>query len=193
MDLLDHIRHKRTQKRKKQLFEREVFTKISTLVRWYGLDENFLKQLDTVENYPPGDKMDFVRVKTKKPFEFPLFCLCSRDEYDLTQAILRKVNSPYLLFAHSPEEILLSEILYHMNAELRPEELRRYDFVTLLVYEHAKKILKELANQAAQIGNIIDTDCEAENIENKKSPCSTLAEHVKLLQNFIAKVESAAS
>jgi hypothetical protein len=193
MDLLDHIRHKQTQKRKKQLFEREVFTKISTLIRWYGLDENFLKHLDTAENHKPGEKMDYVWVKTKKPFEFPLFSLCTRDEYDMTQAILRKVNNPYVAFAHSPEEILVSGILYHMSAELRPEELRRYDFETLLVYEHAKKALKELDNPAAQIGNTIDTDGETENIENKKSPCSTLTEHIRMLKNFIAKVESTAS
>jgi hypothetical protein len=193
MNLLEHIKHKRTRKRKKQLFEREVFTKISTLVRWYGLDENFLKKLDNAEDYPPSEKMDFVRVRTKKPFEFPLFSLCSWDEYDLTQALLRKVNNPYLSFAHSPEEILLSGILYHMNAELRPEELRRYHFETLLLYEHAKKYLKDIANQAAEIGKTIDTGCETENIENKKSQCGSLTEHIKMLHNFITKVESTAS
>lgn len=193
MNLLEHIRHKRTRKRKKQLFEREVFTKISALVRWYGLDENFLKKLDNAEDYPPREKMDFVRVRTKKPFDFPLFSLSSRDEYDLTRALLRKVNNPYLSFAHSPEEILLSGILYRMNAELRPEELRRYHFETLLLYEHAKKYLKDLANQAAEIGKTIDTGCETENIENKKSQCGSLTEHIKMLHNFITKVESTAS
>ena len=193
MTLLEHIRHKRTRKRKKQLFEREVFTKISALVRWYGLDENFLKKFDNVEDYPPGEKMDFIRVRTKKPFDFPLFSLSSRDEYDLTRALLRKVNNPYLSFAHSPEEILLSGILYHMNAELRPEEFRRYDFETLLFYEHAKKYLKDLANQTAEIGKTIDIGCETENIENKKSQCGTLTEHIKMLHNFITKVESTAS
>jgi len=193
MDLLDHIKHKRTQKIKKQPFEREVFTKISTLVRHYGLDENFLKHLDTPEDYPPGEKMDFLRVKPKKPFEFPLFSLCSRDEYDLTQALLRKVNNPYLSFAHSPEEILMSGMLYHMNAKLRPEALRRYDFETLLAYEHAKKYLKELANQAAQIGKTTDTGRETETIKNKKSQFGTLTEHVKLLHTFVKKVESTSS
>ena len=193
MDLLEHIRHKRTRKRKKQLFEREVFTKISTLVRWYGLDEIFLKKLDHVEDYPSVEKMDFIRVRTKKPFDFPLFSLSSRDEHDLTRSILRKVNNPYLSFAHSPEEILLSGILYRMNAELRPEKLRRYDFETLLLYEHAKKVLKDLANQAAEIGKAIDTGCETENIENKKSQCGALTEHIKMLHNFITKVESTAS
>jgi hypothetical protein len=193
MNLLEHIRHKRTRKRKKQLFEREVFTKISALVRWYGLDENFLKKLDNAEDYPPREKMDFVRVKTKKPFDFPLFSLSSRDEYDLTRALLRKVNNPYLSFAHSPEEILLSGILYRMNAKLRPEELRRYHFETLLLYEHAKKYLKDIANQAAEIGKTIDTGCETENIENKKSQCGSLTEHIKMLHNFITKVESTAS
>lgn len=193
MKLLDHIKHKRTRKRKKQLFEREVFTKISTLVRWYGLDETFLKEIDTAADYPSREKVDFIRVKTKKPLEFPLFSLCSRDEYNLTQAILSKVNNPYLLFAHSPKEILLSGTLYHMNAELRPEQLKRYDFETLLVYEHAKKYLKESGNQESQIGKTINTYCETENNENKKLPRGNLTERVKLLHNFIAKVETTSS
>jgi hypothetical protein len=193
MDLLEHIRHKRTRKRKKQIFEREVFTQISAMVRWYGLDESFLKKLDNVEDYPSVEKMDSIRIKTKKPFDFPLFSLSSRDEYDLTRAILRKMNNSYVSFAHSPEEILLSGILYGMNAELRPEELRRYDFETLLMVEHAKKVLKDLGNQAAKISKTIDTDCETKNIENKKSPCGTLTEHIKMLHNFITKIESTAS
>lgn len=193
MDLLEHIRHKRTRKRKKQIFEREVFTQISAMVRWYGLDESFLIKLDNVEDYPSVEKMDFIRIKTKKPFDFPLFSLSSRDEYDLTRAILRKMNNSYVSFAHSPEEILLSGILYRMNAELRPEELRRYDFETLLMVEHAKKVLKDSGNQAAKISKTIDTDCETKNIENKKSPCGTLTEHIKMLHNFITKIESTAS
>jgi hypothetical protein len=193
MNLLEHIRNKRTRKRKKRSFEREIFTQISTLVRWYALDENFMKKLDNVEDYPPGKKMDFVRVKTKKPFDFPLFSLCSRDEYDLTRTILRKVNTPYLLFAHSPEEILLSEILYRMNTELQPEKLMRYDFETLLLYERAKTYLKDSANQAAEVDNTIDSGCETEIIENKKSKCITSTEHIKMLHNFISKVESTAS
>jgi len=193
MTLLEHIRNKRTRKRKKQLFEREIFTKISTLVRWYALNENFMKKLDNVEDYTPAEKMDFVRVKTKKPFDFPLFSLCSRDEYDLTRAILRKVNTPYLSFAHSPEEILLSGILYRMNTELQPEKLMRYDFETLLLYEHAKTYLKDSANQAAEVDKPIDTGCETEIIENKKSKCITSTEHIKMLHNFISKVESTPS
>ena len=193
MDLLEHIRHKRTRKRKKQIFEREVFTQISAMVRWYGLDESFLKKLDNVEDYPSVEKMDFIRIKTKKPFDFPLFSLSSRDEYDLTRAILRKMNNSYVSFAHSPEEILLSGILYRMNAELRPEELRRYDFETLLMVEHAKKVLKDSGNQAAKISKTIATDCETKNIENKKSPCGTLTEHIKMFHNFITKIESTAS
>ncbi|MGD2149200.1 MAG: hypothetical protein PVJ20_00730 [Desulfobacterales bacterium] len=193
MDLLEHIRHKRTRKRKKQIFEREVFTQISAMVRWYGLNESFLKKLDNVEDFPSLEKMDFIRVRTKKPVDFPLFSLSPQDEYDLTRAILRKVNNSYVSFAHSPEEILLSGILYRMNAELRPEQLRRYDFETLLMVEHAKKVLKDSANQAARIGKTIDTGCEKENIEDEKLPCGTLTEHIKMLQNFITKIESTAS
>jgi hypothetical protein len=80
-----------------------------------------------------------------------------------------------------------------MNANLRPEALRRYDFETLIAYEHAKKYLKELANQAAQIRKTTDAGRKTETIENKKSQLGTLTEHVKLIHTFIAKVESAAS
>ena len=190
MNLLEHIRNKRTRKRKKRSFEREIFTQINALVRWYGLDKNFLKKIDTAKDDPSIEKMDFVRVITKKLFDFPLFSLCSRDEYELTQAIIKKVNTPYLPFAHSPEEILLSKILYRMNAELKPDQLRRYDFETLLLCEHAKTYLKASANQAAEIGKTIDAGCETENTENEKSPYSTLTEHMKMLHNFIVKVES---
>jgi hypothetical protein len=193
MNLLEHIRHKRTRKRKKQPFERKLFTQISALVRWYGLDENFPKKLDHVEAYPSVRDMDFIRVKTKKPVDFPLFSLCSRDEYDLTRAILRKVTNPYVWFAHSPEEILLSGILYGMNAELRPETLRRYDFKTLLLYEHAKKYLEDSANPEGKIGKTIDTSYETEYIEDEKSPCGAFTEHIKMLHNFIAKIENTVS
>ncbi|MGD2028796.1 MAG: hypothetical protein PVG86_02570 [Desulfobacterales bacterium] len=193
MNLLEDIRHKRTRKRKKHPFERKVFTQISALIRWYGMDENFLKKLDHVENDLSIEKMDFIRVKAKKPVDFPLFSLSPRDEYDLTRAILRKVNNPYVSFAHSPEEILLSGVLYRMNAQLRPEALKRYDFETLLMVEHAKNVLKDSANQAAEVDNTPDTGLETENIENEKSPCGTLSEHIKMLHNFIAKVESTVS
>ena len=193
MNLLKDIRHKRTRKRKKHPFERKVFTKISTLVRWYGLDENFLKKLDNIKDYSPGDKMDFIRVRTKNPFDFPLFSLSSRNEYDLTRTLLRKANNPYLSFAHSPKEILLSGVLYRMNAELRPEALKHYDFETLLMVEYAKKVLKDLGNQAAEVDNTPDKGLKTENIENEKLPCETLAEHIKMLHNFIATIESTAS
>jgi hypothetical protein len=187
MNLLEHIRHKRTRKRKKQPFERKLFTQISALVRWYGLDENFLKKLDHVEAYPSVREMDFIRAKTKKPVDFPLFSLCSRDEYDLTRAILRKVTNPYVSFAHSPEEILLSGTLYGMNAELRPEALRRYDFKTLLLY------LEDSANPEGKIGKTIDTRYETEYIEDEKSPCDAFTEHIKMLHNFVEKIENTVS
>jgi hypothetical protein len=193
MNLFDHIRHKHTEKREKHPFERELFTQISALVRWYGLDESFLKKLDHFEDDMSVKKMDFIKITTKKPVDFPLFSFSSRDEYDLTRTILRKVNNPYIWFAHCPEEILLSGILYRMNAELPAEALRCYDFETLLRVEYAKMALKNSENRSNKVGEILDTGYEREKIEDEKSPSGTFSEHIKMLHNFISKIENVAS
>ena len=107
MNLLQHIKSERIQQGKKQPFERDIYKKISTLVRKYCLGTRFLKKLDDTDGYSAGKNLEFLQVKTKMPVEFPLFSLSTQNEYSLTMSIISKVNKPYLTFAHSPEEILL--------------------------------------------------------------------------------------
>ena len=95
--------------------------------------------LDNVEDGLPKEKVKFTRVRVKTPMESPLFSLVTKDEYALTKSIINKVDNSYLTYAHSPEEILLSGPLYHLNPSLSPEKLRRYHFETLLLHERAKE------------------------------------------------------
>ncbi len=119
-------------------FRRDVFNQISSLVRQYGLKENFLDLLDKVRDYPSSEKLKLVRVRLKTPMEGSLFSLATKDEYALTMSIVAKINNSYLKFAHSPEEILLCKPLYCLNPSIAPEKLRRYHFETLFLHERAK-------------------------------------------------------
>ena len=135
MNLLQHIKRTRSQQRKKQPFKQDVFNKISGLVRQYGLDNSFLRVLDNAVDHLPRKSPEISRARSKMPLEFPLFSLATKEEYSLTMAIINKVDNPYLQFVQSPEEILLCKPLYSLNPSLKPEQLMRYHFETLLSYE----------------------------------------------------------
>ncbi len=138
MDLLKDIKRNRAKQRQKMPFRRDVFNQISSLVRQYGLKEDFLDVIDKVEDYPSSEKLKLARVRLKTPMEGSLFSLATKDEYALTMSIIAKINNSYLKFAHSPEEILLCKPLYCLNPSIAPEKLRRYHFGTLFLHERVK-------------------------------------------------------
>jgi hypothetical protein len=104
MNLLTHIRRKRKRQRKRKPFKRNIFNHISSIVREYGLDKNFLKVLETAEKDLPKTDLKANRVRVKTTVEHPLFSLVTQDEYALTLAIIRKIDNSYLKFVCSPDE-----------------------------------------------------------------------------------------
>ncbi|MDH4203948.1 MAG: hypothetical protein OEV45_00295 [Desulfobacteraceae bacterium] len=138
MDLLKDIKHKRAKQRQKKPIKRDAFNQISGLVRQYGLEKSFLDALDEVGDYLATKNLKFARIRLKVPVESPLFSLVTKEEYFLTMSIIKKVDCPYLRFAHSPEEVLLCKPLYRLNPSLAPEKLMRYHFETLYLHERAK-------------------------------------------------------
>ena len=132
MTLLQHIRKERARQRSKKPLRRGVFNQISSLVRWYGLEENFLTVIESAEDYLAQTNLELHRFREKMPFEPSLFSLVTAEEYRLTKAIISKVDNPYLQYAHSPEEIFLSQLLYRLNPALPAETLIRNHFETLL-------------------------------------------------------------
>jgi len=138
MDLIKDIKQKRARRRRKQPVRRSVFTHISGLVRRHGLGESFLESLDNVDDYLAGENLKFSRVRVKIPMESPLFSLATEDDYIVAMSIISKIDNSYLMFAHSPEEILLCSPLYRLNSSLPPEKLMRYHFETLFLHERAK-------------------------------------------------------
>ena len=133
MDLLRQIRTGRAEKQTKAPFRPALYTRVSGLVRRYRLDEPFLRALETPGEPPREDALATMRPKRKEPFEPPLFSLSTEDEHRVTLAILTRVSNPYLPYATSPDEILVSESLFRQHPSLHPETLVCHHFETLLL------------------------------------------------------------
>jgi len=138
MDLLKYIKRKRAKQRQKKPIKRDAFNQISGMVRQYGLEKSFLDALEKVGDNLVMKNLKFARIRLKVPVESPLFSLVTKEEYVLTMSIIKKVDCPYLRFAHSPEEVLLCKPLYRLKPSLPPERLMRYHFETLLLHERTK-------------------------------------------------------
>lgn len=136
--LIQHIRKKQTRKRKKQPFERTIFTRICTLVKMYDLGECFIEGLEKREYSSDLENLEFSREKAKDTIESPLFALATEKEYRIAMSIIGKVDNLYLQFVHSPEEILLCKPLYRLNPSMDSEKLMKFHFETLYLYECAK-------------------------------------------------------
>ena len=190
MDLLDNIRNCRARQKRKRPYKPTGFSRVSALVKKYGLGEDFLQLLDSPENWRPYKNMETSQVKLKDPFDFPLFSLSTKEEYALAEAIANKVDTPYLQFAHTPEEILLAAPLYEANPLLGPEDLQRYHFSTLLLYERAKMDLTHV-NEHLTIMQTSSTPGDSGKISDKERlRLDSLQQRKQELRAFIAKVEN---
>jgi hypothetical protein len=138
MDLLKDIKQKRASQKQKKPFKGNIFNQISSIVKWYGLKENFLDELDKVDNDIFEENLKHSRVRLREPIENHLFSLVTKDEYTLTMLIIDKIDNPYLKFANSPEDLVWCGPLYCLNPSMDSEKLRRYHFETLYSHERAK-------------------------------------------------------
>jgi hypothetical protein len=73
------------------------------------------------------------RSEAKPVYAPPLFFLATPEEYRVIQEILAVLTNPYLAWAGSPEEILLSQPLWHRRPDLSPEALADRHFAELFL------------------------------------------------------------
>ncbi len=135
MNLLHDIRGDRSRQRRKQPHRSGVFTIVSSIVKQYSLGQSFLELINKTDDYLTLNRKPRVEVKEKKAIDLPPFSLVPQEEYRLVMTILDKLANPYLQFARTPIEMLLSVPLYQSNPGIRSESLLRYDFETLLLWE----------------------------------------------------------
>jgi hypothetical protein len=133
MDLLREIRTGRAEKGRKAPFRSALYTRVSGLVRRYGLGDSFLRDLATPLELPREDELSAIRLKRKEPAEPSLFGLSTEDVHRVTVGILSRVTSPYLQYATSPDEILVCESLFRQDPFLDAETLASQHFETSLL------------------------------------------------------------
>lgn len=193
MNLLQKIRSDRVRQRRKQPHERKVFNTVSCIVKEYGLSENFLRLLSQTVDLLSQKRVEFNNIKKKRVAEFPPFSLLSKEEYGVAMAIVGKIDNPYLPFAHSPEEMLLSLPLYEANPLLRPDHLLRHHFETLLQCQHAKEELSDLERRMGNLDGTVANGSGGEETGGESSQRMSFQERMKQLRTFIANVEKAGS
>ncbi len=150
MDLAGKIRNDRVRKRRTRELGNRLFNVVANIVKTYGLKADFLELVETVGDRVERGTAASLRVRPKGDPEVPPYVLVSAEEYRLVCAVLARVDNPYLAFARSPEEILLSEALYARNPRLEPERLLSHDFETLLLREGAGEESAHMERRAGE-------------------------------------------
>jgi hypothetical protein len=167
-----------------------VFNTVTCIIRAYGLGADFLELANDPEDFLSEESMGRVDNKVKIMLEIPPFSLVSREEYWLAMTIQARLDNPYLAFAHSPEEILLSAALYQSNPELGSEHLLRHHFETLLLCQRAKEELADLEKRSGKDNETVGPGKDMEGYRGEPSHPNDLQERIKRLQSFIANVEN---
>ena len=187
VDLPKSIRAERARKKRKQPLENTLFERIDGLVRAHDLGEAFLARLSGFREEPLPENVRFERTKEKEPYAPPWFPLSRREDFGVTMAILERGDNPYLRYAASPDEILLSGPLFDRNPRLDPDTLARHHFETLLLAEIARR---EIADLAGRMRTALEKEGPA---HEDQSPLESLAERIGRLREFIAGVEGGGS
>jgi hypothetical protein len=176
--LLGQLKSERAQQRAKVPFKRSLFVKIQALVQEYGLEGDFLRQLDEFADNLSPVKLNYDQIPVKKNLDVPLFCLATPERYGLTLAIIEKVNNPYLPFANSPDEILVCHSLFQRHPAIEPQKLAGHHFHTLWLCHHAKEEVQVLAQRLK------------EETFGPEGCRKSLQERLEQLQKFLAGVEN---
>ena len=131
MDLKDSLRRDRDRRKGKEPLAPDLFSHIGGLVRRHGLGETFCRLMEPMTVKGTETLAQACRTEAKPPYEAPLFFLATPEEYQVIHQILAVLDNPYLAWARSPEEILLSLPLWQRQPGLAPELLASRHFAAL--------------------------------------------------------------
>jgi hypothetical protein len=194
MDLHKNIKDDRSRRRTKRNREEKVFNAVCSIVEAYGLGNDFLKMLDGFEDGSGRQGAGALVVKAKRPLEIPPYCMVPGEAYGLVLDIMGRLDNPYLPFARSPEEMVLSARLYECDRSIDARQLLRHDFGTLLLCLNARRELAVLEGRRAGSGGESEGEGGGRGSDGEKEfdPVSR-RERIKQLRAFLAKVEQTES
>jgi hypothetical protein len=131
MDLKDSLRRERARGLGKTPLPPSLFSHVGGLVRRHRLGETFHRLLASMTPKGAETLARACRMEAKPRYEAPLFFLATPEEYQVIQQILAELDNPYLAWARSPEEILLSLPLWQRRPGLDQETLAHRHFAAL--------------------------------------------------------------
>lgn len=138
MDILKQQREKK-DKKEKEKFRGLTFSRINAIVKEYQLGKEFIEKIDRFLENPFIEGV--FPARAKKNFDPPVFFLSDEEHYRITKEIMKKLQNPYLAYSNSPDEILLSVVLYRLNPCIEESELSKFHFEVLIKREMQRKII----------------------------------------------------
>ncbi len=170
-----------------------VFNTVCSIVKNYGLKEDFLTMIDNLDHDPGRHPLGELEIRAKQSIEIPPYCMVSVEEYGLVLEIINRLDNPYLSFARSSEEMVFSVRLYKSDPSLDARRLVRHDFRTLLLARNAVNELAVLEGRADSEGGSEGGGAGTERAGGKESDPVSRQERIKQLRAFLAKVEQTES
>ncbi len=147
MGLKDSIQKRRERSKTPEVFEPDAFTRVAAILEAFGLNgESFLRLLDEEPVSRTVARALAREGPRKASVPLPLFALVDPSEFAPLETILSRVQCPYLPWAASPEEVLLSRPLYALDPSIPPQRLKRYSYAFLYRYYAAKKRAPEASH-----------------------------------------------
>ena len=131
MDIKEALRRQRARGQEKTPLPPSLFSHVGGLVRRHVLGDPFSRLLDPLTGQGAASLARRYQAEVKASYQAPLFFLANPEEYRLIQRIIAGLDNPYLAYAHSPEEILLSRPLWQRHPGLAPELLASRHFAAL--------------------------------------------------------------
>lgn len=184
--LINQIKREHRAK-KKEPYRPSAFSVVKVIVEEYGLVESFVeKPVSLPRIKAPGGLMQGP-LQAKKKLEIPPFALADRGQYLLAMKVVDTFINPYLPFARSPDEIVLSGRLYSLNPSIRPKLLEKRHFESLFLVELAKKQIETLSSTVKNMTadkNRLNAQGEGSGI-SEQAAIEAARSNIKALREFI--------
>jgi hypothetical protein len=198
MGLVHQIKREHARRKAKRLYRRTAHAAVGAIADRYGLPEDFVEK-PHVPPVPAGSSFISGPFKEKKSLDAVPFFLADQKQHMVTKRIAEAADNPYLAFAHSPEEIILSKFLLEMNPGIGPDLLDRRHFETLILAELAKRRINELCAAFEDLSTAAATVKTRGKSSGKKAPrqpesvrsgLDVLRRRIRALSEFIDSVEN---
>lgn len=140
----DRIKQHRARDKGQKVFQTDCFTRVALILERDHLQpEDLLLALDR-EPVERTVSQALMQDEIRKTMAFgALFALVDSQSFAGVMEILRRVDSPYLPWAASRADLLLSRPLYALQCTIPSWMLSRYSFAFLYRYYAAKRRDKE--------------------------------------------------